>query len=188
MKAETPRVQPLTLEEFRSLSWTQFGENVPESQEIKNVTLTWARHPALMESQKSYQRYLHAGSLLPRKDQEIVILRIAWLCRSEYAFGQHTLYGMKAGLTDSDISRVVEGSAAEGWTEFESALLRAVDELHEEHIISEATWCALSDRYDIRQLMDLLVIVGRYWTMSVMLNTLGVQREEGTPAFPYRGQ
>jgi 4-carboxymuconolactone decarboxylase len=174
----------LSFEEYRSLYWTQFGQNVPESQKVKNVTLTWARHPALMMAQRSYQRYLHAGSLLPPKDQEIIILRMGWLCQSEYEFGQHTLYGKKAGLTESDIVRITEGPDAPGWTPFQSALLRSVDELFEDHIVSEETWSSLSDTYDIRQIMDLLVIVGRYWTVSVVLNTLGIQREEGTPGFP----
>jgi 4-carboxymuconolactone decarboxylase len=188
LRLSSPRVEPLSFEEFRSLSWAQFGENVPESQKIKNVTLTWARHPALMIAQRSYQRYLHAGSLLPSKDQELVILRIGWLCQSEYEFGQHTLYGKKAGLTDTEISRIIDGSEADGWTPFESALLRAVDELYEGHVVSDATWNALAERYDVRQLMDLLVIVGRYWTVSVVLNTLGVQLEEGTPGFPDKVQ
>ena len=27
---------------------------------------------------------------LPRREREILMLRIGWLCRSEYEFGQHT--------------------------------------------------------------------------------------------------
>jgi 4-carboxymuconolactone decarboxylase len=184
MRLKSPRVQPLSFQEFRTLYWAQFGENVPEAQPVKNITLTWARHPALMSAQRSYQRYLHAGCLLPPKDQEIVILRVGWLCHAEYEFGQHTIYGKKAGLSEADILRVTKGPEAEGWTPFQSTLLRAVDELFSDHIVSETTWQALLENYEVRQVMDLLVVVGRYWMVSVALNSLGVQREDGTPGFP----
>ena len=184
MRLNSPRVMPLSFGEYRSLYWSQFGQNVPETQSVNNITLTWARHPALMIAQKSYQRYLHAGSLLPLKDQELVILRVGWLCQAEYEFGHHTVNGKKAGLTDADILLVTEGPEAAGWTAFQATLLRAVDELFEDHILSQTTWDALSERYDIRQLMDLLVIVGRYWSMSIVLNSLGVQRDQGNPGFP----
>ena len=35
---------------------------------------------------------------LPRCDTELVILRVAWNCRSRYEWGQHVNIGLRAGL------------------------------------------------------------------------------------------
>jgi hypothetical protein len=50
--------------------------------------------------------------------------------------------------------------------------------------VSDATWQALSARYDARQLLDLVFTVGQYTLVSMALNTLGVQRDPGVPGFP----
>ena len=51
-------------------------------------------------------------------------------------------------------------------------------------MITDATWQALSERYDTKQLMDLVFTVGQYNLVSMALNTLGVQLDEGVDGFP----
>jgi hypothetical protein len=41
-------------------------------------------------------------------------------------------------------------------------------------MIREPTWRRLAERYDTRQLMDLIFTVGQYNLVSMALNTLGV--------------
>jgi alkylhydroperoxidase family enzyme len=125
-------------------------------------------------------------STLPPRDRELLILRIGWLCRAEYEFGQHVVIGRREGLSDEEIERVTRGPDAEGWDPFDATLLRAVDELHDDAFLSEATWNELVARYDTMQLMDVVFTVGQYNLVSMALNTLGVQLEEGTPGFPGR--
>ena len=76
------------------------------------------------------------------------------------------------------------GPDAEGWGELESTLLRAADELHSDSIISDATWAALSERYDTQQLIEVPMLVGHYHLVAMTLNTLGVQLDEGLSGFP----
>ena len=59
----------------------------------------------------------------------------------------------------------------------------AVDELHEQALVSDTTWQALAERYDIQQLMDVIFTVGQYNLVSMALNTLGVQLDEGIRGF-----
>jgi alkylhydroperoxidase family enzyme len=87
-------------------------------------------------------------------------------------------------LTDEEILRIIKGPDDPGWSEFDAVLLRAADELHRDAIISDATWNALSQRYDTKQLMDVITTVGQYNLVSWTLNSLGVQLEEGVPGFP----
>jgi alkylhydroperoxidase family enzyme len=149
-----------------------------------NIFGTIARHPKMMQSWHPFISYVLRESTLPPRDREILILRIGWLCRSEYEFGQHTLMAKSAGLSPEEISRIPEGPNAPGWDPFEATLLRAADELHSDAFITEATWNALSKRYDEKQLMDLIMTVGQYNMVSMVLNTLGVQLDEGVPGFP----
>ena len=42
----------------------------------------------------------------------------------------------------------------------------------------------LSSRYGTEQLMDAVFTVGQYNLVSMALNTLGVQLDDGVPGFP----
>jgi alkylhydroperoxidase family enzyme len=123
------------------------------------------------------------SSLSPR-EREMAILRTGKLCNSEYEWGQHVVIGLQAGLTDDEIRRIAEGPDAPGWTEHEANLLRAVDELHRDYRISDATWSALSTRYDKQQLLDLVFAVGQYTMVSMALRTIGVELDQGIEGFP----
>ena len=89
----------------------------------------------------------------------------------------------EAGLTDVEIECIKSGPDAAGWNPFDAVLLRAVDELHEQALVSDTTWQALAERYDIQQLMDVIFTVGQYNLVSMALNTLGVQLDEGIRGF-----
>ena len=65
-----------------------------------------------------------------------------------------------------------------------ATLLRAADELHADALVSDATWNALAERYDRRQLMEAVFTVGQYNMVAMYLNSLGVQFEEGMEGFP----
>jgi alkylhydroperoxidase family enzyme len=117
-------------------------------------------------------------SSLPPREREMAILRIGWLCRSGYEFHQHTRIGKASGLSDTEIERLKSKPDAAGWTEAESALLQAVDDLHGDQFISDATWQRLGRHYDTKQVIDLVFAVGQYTLVSMALNSLGVQIEK----------
>jgi 4-carboxymuconolactone decarboxylase len=105
------------------------------------------------------------------------------LCRSEYEWAAHAPAGRRAGMTPAEVDRVIAGPDAPG-DAFEGALLRAVDELHRDDVISDATWAALAARYDAKQLLDVLTTIGGYRMVSMALNSLGVQLEANAERFP----
>jgi hypothetical protein len=55
---------------------------------------------------------------------------------------------------------------APGWNPFDATLLEAVDELHVDAFIPDATWNALAQRYNQQQLMDVVATVGQYTLLS----------------------
>ena len=105
-----------------------------------NIFSTLAHHPKLLKRWMVFAGHILGKSSLPPRKREILILRIGWLCRAEYEWGQHVLIGREAGLSDAEIERIKGGANAAGWSALDATLLRAVDELHAHALISDATW------------------------------------------------
>jgi alkylhydroperoxidase family enzyme len=147
-----------------------------------DIFRTFVRHPGLFRKWMPFGGKLLSGKLSAH-DRELLILRTGWRCQAEYEWGQHVLIARAAGISDDEIARVKEGQDAPGWDAFDAVLLRAADELHDDSCLSDATWAALAERYDIRQLIEVPMVVGHYHLVAFALNSFGVQREEGVPGF-----
>ncbi len=180
MRLDRPRVPPLPLEEIPEELRVRLGGGGP----VLNIFRTLARHPKLLKRWLVFGGHVLSKSTLPPRERELVILRIGWLCRSGYEWGQHVVIGRHVGLGDEEIERIAEGPEAPGWSDDDRALLRAVDELHDDAFVADATWKALAARWNTQQLMDLVFTVGQYNLVSMALNTLGVQLDPDLPVMP----
>lgn len=140
----------------------------------KNIFSTFVRHPGLFRRWLPFGGKLLSGKL-PARDRELLILRTAVNCGSDYEWGQHTQIGRAAGITPAELDRIQEGPDA--WEGFDALLLRAADELHEASTLSDSTWGALAEVYDERQLIEVPMVVGHYHLVAYTLNSLGVQLE-----------
>jgi 4-carboxymuconolactone decarboxylase len=142
-----------------------------------NLLCTQLHHPALAKAFLTFNAHHFYASTLGAREREILILRIGWRLRAEYEFLAHVILGKRAGLTDAEIAGIQRGPDAPGWDPLDADLLRAVDELHKEARIADATYERLSAHFDTRQLMDLVAIVGCYGMLAMYLNTFRVQLE-----------
>jgi len=175
-----PRVKPLPFSK-----WDKELQKIwKRGKGVINIQRTLAHHPKLLNRWRVFGNHVLLKSSLPSRDREILILRIGWLCGSEYEWGQHVEIGKKTGLTYEEILRIIEGPDAKGWSKFDSTLLHAVDELFYDSFIFDDTWNVLAEKYNIHQLMDVVFTIGQYNLVSWALNTLGVQRDEGIGGFP----
>jgi alkylhydroperoxidase family enzyme len=163
--------------------WDEETRGLIERSGGLNIFTTVAHHPKALKRWLVFGAHVMAKSTLAPRARELVILRVGWRCGSEYEFGQHTLIGRSVGLTDEEIARVAVPSL-DGWENDDARWLRAADELVEDHRLRDATWDELSVELDARQLIDLVMTVGQYAMVSTLLNTFGVQREEGVPGWP----
>ena len=182
-RLKTPRVPPLPVDQIDPELRKSLALGDPPGP-VLNIFRTLAQHPKLMKRWLVFGSHVLGRSTLPPRERELVILRIGWLCRSAYEWGQHVKIGELVGLTPAEIERIPRGADGPGWSELDRALLRATDELHADAFISDATWAALSKHLDTRQLIDLVFAVGQYNLVSMALNTLGVQPEPGLPPLP----
>src|SRR5882757_11354170 len=149
MSDQQPRIAPLPLEdrtqEQRALLAAVLGDRAP------NLFTTLVRHPALFRTWLPFCMRLLAHSVFPPRERELLIIRTAWLCGSTYELGHHLRLGTDEGLTEHDLAAVT-GDISPAWTPRERLLITAVDELHAEHSIGDATWRALSTVLTIEQL------------------------------------
>jgi alkylhydroperoxidase family enzyme len=146
-----------------------------------NIFGTLANHPALLKRWLVFASHVLAKNTLPARDRELLILRVGVRCQSPYEFGQHHVIAQRSDITLDEIERVKEGPSHESWSPFDAALLQAVDELHDDSLISDATWATLAARYSTEQMLDLLFTVGNYHIVSFALNSCGVVLDEGVP-------
>jgi alkylhydroperoxidase family enzyme len=179
-----PRLVPLSESQWNKEQIEMLTPFKREDGSVLNVLSTIGRHPKLFDSFMKFGLYVLQNQTLPERDQEILILRIGWHCQAEYEFGHHTQSGKSVGLTDEEILRITKGPDEPGWSAIDAALVRAVDELFNDAIISDATWKILSEHYNEKQLMDVIFTIGEYNLVSWALNSLGVQLEKGVPGFP----
>jgi 4-carboxymuconolactone decarboxylase len=150
---------------------------------VMNVYGTLTRHPQMYRPWLGFAQHILRESSLPAREREMLICRIAWLTSGEYEWAAHKGLGKDAGLTDAEIIQLSVGPAAKGWAPSDVAILRAVEELHYDAFISDATWTALATRFDTRQLMDLVFTVGAYKMLAMALNSFGAQLDLGMVGF-----
>jgi alkylhydroperoxidase family enzyme len=184
MPAMAPRIAPLPRTGNAPDVQALIEGAVPADGPTANIFLTLANHPGLMRRYLPFGGKLLMKGKLPGRQRELVILRTAWLCQSDYEWGQHVRIGRDEGLTDEEMERIPAGLAASGWSEFDTVLLRAADELATDHRLSDETWAALAARYDDQQMIELALLVGNYVMVAGMLNSIGVEREPGVAGFP----
>ncbi|MFK7894692.1 MAG: carboxymuconolactone decarboxylase family protein [Myxococcota bacterium] len=178
MRLNRPRIAPVTREEVGP----EFADRLPKGPG-SHVVATLARHLELVSKWAPLGNYLRTESSLSERERELAVLRVAWLSQAEYQWAEHVGPALAAGLSREEVECVSLGSEAEAWSESDRAILRATEELHSDAFISDETWRSLEGFTDERRL-DLIFTVGNYMMISMALNSLGVQLEEGVSGFP----
>ena len=152
------------------------AQAAPPGARAVNIFATLVRHPGLFRRWLPFGGKLLRGKL-PTRDRELAILRTAWLCESPYEWAQHVLIAEAARMTPAEVEAIAAGPDDPSWSAEDAVVLRAADELHDDAVVSDATWAALAGRYDDRQLIELVMLVGHYHMIAFTLNSLGVQVE-----------
>jgi alkylhydroperoxidase family enzyme len=139
-----------------------------------NLMLMMSHNPRLLRGMIFFVSKLMPYGELDRQDTELVILRVAWNCRSHYEWGQHVSIGMDTGLSIDDIYRITQGPDAQGWSKQQATLLKACDEFHKDRFVSDNTWQILASYFDKRILLELLFLIGFYDGFAGVLNSSGL--------------
>jgi len=184
MRLREPRIKPATDAELDE-DQKELVRPMAETGPVLNIFRTLVRAPKAMRGFMGWGNYvLSRRNELPAREREIVILRIGYLCRSGYEWTQHVAIGLRAGLTAEEIEAIKGGPSAATWKGADKALMQASDELHHDQFIAPGTWSALKEHFSDKQCMDVVFTAGQYTQVSMMLNTFGVQLDEGLQLDP----
>ncbi|MFT4049521.1 MAG: carboxymuconolactone decarboxylase family protein [Solirubrobacterales bacterium] len=115
---------------------------------------------------------------LPRSQTEAVIIRTAWLCGSEYEWTQHHAIGRGVGLSREQADAAGPEPASDLFDGRTRLLLGGVDELIEQHRLSDATYEALRAELPPKLILEYIMLVGTYAALAGSLNTFGVPLED----------
>jgi len=182
-----PRIQPLPPDEWDAEQRAILERRAPGGQFTLgqlNIFSTLARHPALFAAWLPFGGYLLGRGVLPGRQRELLILRTAHNCGSDYEWGQHVRIAGLLGMPRDEIDRVADGPSATGWGEEDRALLQAADELHRDAKISSATWAQLASGLDEQALIEIPILVGEYHLVAFALNSVEVDLDEGLEGLP----
>ena len=152
-----------------------------------NVTATLALHPEVRAGFMPLGNALVMEGLTPRRQRELVILRMGWNCGAVYEFGQHTIFGREAGLTEAEILAVTRPLITYPWADDDRTLLQMADDLYTDCCVTDATWAELAGRWTPKEILEFVMAAGFYFMVSAFLNSFGVQRDEGVPGWPAAG-
>jgi len=171
-----PRVPPGTVREIGPLNTAVAGLiGLAAGTGPPHLFTTLARHRRLYRKWLRFAAALMPGGVLPRRDSELVILRVAHNCRCDYEWTHHRRLARRAGLTREQIDRIGCASPGAGWPPRQAALLSAVDELHEHRRLSDPVWHRLAAELTEPELIELPMLAGHYEMLAMTLNSLRVQ-------------
>jgi AhpD family alkylhydroperoxidase len=171
----SPRIAPGGLREAGPFAWTfaQLAGRVTGT-EAPHLFLTMGRAHRLFRGWLRFAGRLMPRGRLPRRETELIILRVAHLRGCWYEFEHHCHLARRAGVTPIDIARVEDGPGSDGWSPRERALLDAVDALHETRDLDEASWARLREHLDEPALIEFVLLVAHYEMLATFVGTLRI--------------
>jgi alkylhydroperoxidase family enzyme len=142
-----------------------------------NIFTTLGQHRRLFRAWLRYSAQLMPFGALPRADTELVILRVAWLCRSAYEWHQHVPIALRVGLSAEEVAGLAVAPPADVFTERQRTLIAVSDELVTQRALSDSTWSAVRGTFRDREMIELCLLIGNYQGLASAIGGLGIQIE-----------
>lgn len=170
----SPRVEPGGLRQLGIVNLL-LGRLLSRGAGVREAHLftTLGRNRLVYRMWLAYSGALMLAGKLPRRETELVILRVAHRCGSEYEWRHHVRLGARAGLRPDEIARVRDDSL-DAWKPADEVLLAATDQLLADDDIDDAAWRRLRSFWDERQAIELCLLVGQYRGLAATIRALGV--------------
>ena len=143
------------------------------------IFTTLGRHPRLFRAWLFYSARLMPFGTLPRRDAELVILRVAWQCGAAYEWWHHVPLALRAGLRPEQIAAAAGAPPASGLSGRQRVLAAITDELLAQRALSDETWQAARETLTEREMIETCLLIGHYQGLASAIGGLGIQLEDG---------
>lgn len=142
-----------------------------------NIHRIIANNPVLMNAYTPLRYHIVRDSSLSPRQRELIILRTAHNCQSDYEWAHHVVRGREAGLSDEEVERVRAGAQHLAWASADAALLHCADEMFQQTEIQARTLALMAEHYSKEQLLDTIYTIGVYITLGTILKSFSVPLE-----------
>lgn len=185
---EPPRIAPLSMDDFRP-EWAAIlghlpgkglkGEGFPS-----NVLGILMQNPETIGPFLDYWVTSKSKMGLTAREQELVILRMGVLYRSDYVWKHHVKVGRDLGINDTEFDAIRQGSYTAFPAERERALLELTDAFMNERALPRNLWDRSRRALSPRDFVDLISLVSQYVLFALTNVCLQVQLEPGVADLP----
>lgn len=176
-----PRIAPRSVEEMRE-AWLATLSRIPGAG-LKGAGFPRNVLGVIMHNPETFGPFLDYWVTcklemnLSVREQELVILRMGSLYRSDYVWKHHVPLGREFGMNDAEFAAVRDGAFEGVFGAREHALLALTDEMVEARTIRAEAWAAHRGALSECDLVDLVHLVSQYVFFALMNNCMQVQVE-----------
>jgi 4-carboxymuconolactone decarboxylase len=110
--------------------------------------------------------------------REVAILRVGYLSKSAYEVFHHEGLGRQIGLTDAQIAAIKASGADSVLTPAQAAVMAFADDVIVNVRAGDATLAAARTHLSDQAVVDLILVIGLYMTVSRLLETAGVELDQ----------
>ena len=182
------RITPLSTDDLRP-EWMEILGRLPGSG-LKGEGFPRNLLGILMHNQETLGPFLDywvtskSKMGLTVREQELVILRMGVLYRSEYVWKHHVKVGREFGIDDAELDAIRQGSYASLPVARERALLELTDAFVNDRSLSPELWKRTRDVLDSQDFVDLISLVSQYVLFALTNVCIQVQLEPAVASLP----
>jgi len=179
------RIAPLTVDEVsdRTKAVLETTKQV-DATRVVNIFGTLAHHPHALQHGVALGGAFMFRSKIGDRAREIVIIRVARNTKCAYEYAQHLKLAPAWGLPEEQCVALLHTEIGDAFDDLEKAIVRAVDELCADDVVSDETWATLATQWDDQQLVEVVMLAGYYRMLAGLLNSAGVEIDDGLEGFP----
>jgi 4-carboxymuconolactone decarboxylase len=183
-----PRIEPLSTEGLSAEALAVLaripGQGLKGEGFPRNVLGVLMHSPDVLAPFLEYWVTSKTALSLSVREQELVILRMAVLYRSDYVWKHHVKVGREFGVTDEELQALREGACAAFQAPREAALLELTGAFVDQRCLPPALWQRSRAVLGAREHVDLISLVSQYVLFALANVCTQVQLEPAVAALP----
>src|SRR6267154_1811596 len=130
----------------------------------------YLRSPEYAELSAPLSNYLRFKAPMPRKLKEIAVMLTARFWGGQYVWYSHRQQALDAGLSASFIDAMAASARPAAMSADEAIVLDFCEQLLATRQVSDVNFNAMADRFGERGIVELVGLMGRYHTLSMLFS------------------
>ena len=149
---------------------------LPERLQRTNIGRMLSYAPTTLTPYYTFSAALLEQLELDPKLRELTILRVAHRTQAHYAWVQHVALAQLVGVSEEQIAALhQEEGESEHFTTKEHLVLAFADEVMQSPRLADALFEQMRRQFSSREIVELLLVVGWYWTVGRLMTTLDIE-------------